>query len=37
MTKKVAAEAHTRGAAGVKVIYKYGAAFSGKKVEVTVE
>ena len=36
MAKKKAAEAHTKGAAGVKVIYKYSAAFSWKRVEVTV-
>ena len=37
MAKKKAAEAHTEGTAGVKAVYKYGVAFSGKKVEVTVE
>lgn len=36
MTKKVAAEAYAKGAAGVETVYKYGVAFSGKKVEVTV-
>lgn len=36
MTKKVAAEAYAKGAAGVKAVYKYGVAFRGKQVEVTV-
>ena len=36
MAQKKAAEAYAKGAAGVKTVYKYGVAFSGKKVEVTV-
>ncbi len=36
MAKKKAVEAYKKGVAGVKTVYKYGVAFSGKKVGVTV-
>lgn len=36
MAKKKAADAYEKGVAGVETVYKYGIAFSGKKVEVTV-
>ena len=36
MAKKKVAEAHPKGGDGGKTVYKYGVAFSGKKVEVTV-
>lgn len=37
MTKKVAAEAYAKGAAGVKTVYKYGVAFSGKRLKLLLD